>query len=138
VTRLTFTSSFQALPNTGTNTIEFRCSGTISTAGGTRCSGTDAVQVRINGSTYVLYPGCDGNRNNCVTTVPSSATFIDDDEAAGGRLLCDAMGWSLNNSLADKNAGVTDRYVAVVQTNPTVYGTDSAQKNYGTYVECRP
>lgn len=137
VTRMTFSSSWQTLPNTGSATIEYRCAGTVSLSGARCSSSQDPVQVRINGSTYVLYPGCDSNRNNCVSTVPSGASYVDDGYAAGGRLLCDAMGWSLNNSLADKNAGTTDRAVAVVQTNPTVYGTDSAQKNYGTYIECR-
>jgi hypothetical protein len=132
-----FTNSWQTLPNTGSNTFEYRCAGTVS-LNGTRCSAsTDPVQVRINGSTYVLYPGCDSNRNNCVTTTPSGATYSDDGYAAGPRLLCDAMGWSLSNSIADKNAGTVDRAVAVIETNPVIYGTDSAQKNYGTYVECR-
>jgi hypothetical protein len=131
-----FTASWQTLPNTGTATLEYRCVGTVS-LGGTRCSGTDSLEVRINGSTYVLYPGCDSNRNNCVTTTPSSATYVDDGYAAGGRLLCRAMGWSLTNSISDKNAGTVDRAVAVIQTSPTIYGTDSALKNYSTYVECR-
>jgi hypothetical protein len=98
----------------------------------------DGVMIRINGSsTYVLYPGCDGNRNNCVTTVPSSATYDNDDVGAGGRLLCESMGWSLTTSSCDENAGTADRNVAVVQNNPTIYGTGT-YKNYLSYVDCEP
>jgi len=138
--RMVFSSAWQALPNTGATVIEFRCLGTITGNGttSTRCGGGDDVQVRINGSTYTLYPGCTGNRNNCVYTVPSSGFYKDDDDGAGGRLLCEAMGWTRANSLTDQNAGTVDRAVAVVQTGPLIYGTDSAQRNWASYVDCRP
>ena len=35
----------------------------------------------------------------------------------GGRLLCEAMGWSLTASSADKNPGTVSRNVAVIQVN---------------------
>ncbi|MBL8953029.1 MAG: hypothetical protein JNK82_19785 [Myxococcaceae bacterium] len=143
-TRLVFTTSFQALPNTGSTVIEYRCRGTVTTTatGGTRCyrSGGDPVELRINGATWLLYPGCDGlDDTNCMTTLtPSSAVFKDYQVNAGGRLLCDAMGWPLAKTLADKNPGTENAAVAVVQTGPTVVGTHPGLKNYGTYVNCEP
>ncbi len=142
--RLSFSTGWQVLPGTGASTVEFRCVGTVTTTatGGTRCyrSSGDPVELRINGSTWVLYPGCDGLRSsNCMTTLtPSGATYKDYEVNAGGRLLCDAMGWPLSNTLADKNAGTVSSAVAVVQTNPAVIGTDPALKNYLTYVNCEP
>ena len=45
---------------------------------------------------------------------------------------------TLGHTVADKNPGTLIRPIAVVQTNPFVYGTDNAVKNYGTYVDCEP
>jgi len=142
--RLVFSTSWQTLPGTGSSTVEFRCAGTVTTtaSGGTRCyrSAGDPVELRINGSTWILYPGCDGLRpSNCMTSItPSGATYKDYQVNAGGRLLCDAMGWPLANTLADKNPGSISNAVAVVQTNPAVVGTDPGLKNYATYVNCEP
>ena len=69
---------------------------------------------------------------------PSTASYKDYELNAGGRLLCDAMGWTLAQTLADKNPGTTGRDIAIVQTGPTVIGTASGLKNYGTYVDCEP
>jgi hypothetical protein len=141
---LLFKTTWQTLTTISGHTVQFRCAGTVSStaAGGTRCdiSTQDPVQLSIDGTTYVLYPGCDGNRNtNCMTSIdPTSAVYKDDEVNAGGRLLCDAMGWNLTSTLADKNPGTTSRLVAVVQSSPSVTGTDTAVKNYGTYVECDP
>ena len=141
--RLTFSTSWQLLPGTA-GAVEFRCVGTVTTTstGGTRCyrSGGDPVQLRLNGTSWVLYPGCDGLRSsNCMTSItPSGATYKDYQVNAGGRLLCDAMGWPLTNTLADKNPGTLATDVAVVQTGPTVIGTAYGLKNYGTYVNCEP
>ncbi len=142
--RLVFTTSWQVLPGTGSTTVEFRCAGTVTTTatGGTRCfrSQGDPVELRISGTTWLLYPGCDGLRStNCMTSIsPSSATYKDYEVNAGGRLLCDAMGWPLANTLADKNPGTYAADVAVVQTGPAVIGTAQGLKNYGTYVNCEP
>jgi hypothetical protein len=143
-TRLNFSTSWQTLTTISGQTVQFRCAGTVSSTatGGTRCdlSSGDPVQLSIDGSTYVLYPGCDGLRNtNCMTSItPSTSVYKDDEVNAGGRLLCDAMGWTLANTLADKQPGTTSRWVAVVQATPSVTGNDSAVKNYGTYVDCEP
>lgn len=141
--RLNFSNSWQVIPNTGSQTVEFMCNGTVTTtaAGGTKCSGTEPVRFRINGgSTYQFYPGCDGDRpSNCMTSItPSGSTYASWGLTAAGKLLCDAMGWPFSKGLSDNNPGTVDRPVAVVQTAPSVIGTDSGLKNYSTYVTCEP
>lgn len=142
--RLIFSTSWQTIPNTGSQLVEFRCAGTVSTttSGGTRCSlsGGDPVQLRIDGSVYDLYPGCDGDRpSNCMTSItPSGATYASWGLYSAGPLLCDAMGWSFSNSSNDNNPGTVGRPIAVVQTAPSVIGTASGLKNYATYVNCNP
>lgn len=138
--RMTFSTSWQTLPNTGSATLEFKCNGTVS-LNGTRCSATqDPVQLRINGTEVVLYPGCTGSRStNCMTSItPSGSTYKEYSDTGGSLLLCDAMGYSIFNSVADANPGTLGREIGVVQTGPVVYGTASGLKNYGTYVECAP
>lgn len=142
--RLNFTTSWQVIPNTGNQVVEFMCSGTVTTtaAGGTKCalSGGDPVRIRIDGSTYALYPGCDGNRpSNCMTSItPTGSTYAIYGLYSAGKLLCDAMGWPYSNALSDNNPGTVDRAIAVVQTAPSVIGTDPGLKNYSTYFTCEP
>ncbi|MFT3837960.1 MAG: hypothetical protein QM723_13310 [Myxococcaceae bacterium] len=143
-TALTFKTTWQTLSAIGGHNVQFRCAGTVTAtaSGGTRCelSTGDPVQLSIDGYVYSLYPGCDGYRTtNCMTSLdPTSAAYKDDEVNAGGRLLCDAMGWPLLNTLADKNPGTNSRPVAIVQATPSITGTDTAVKNYGTYVDCEP
>ena len=99
------------------------------------------MRIRINGSsTYQLYPGCSGARpSNCMTSItPTGATYADYGLLSASKLLCDAMGWPFSKGLSDNNPGTVDRAVAVVQTNPSVIGTDSGLKNYATYYDCEP
>lgn len=140
--RLYFTNSWQVIPNTGSPVVEVMCAGTISTtaAGGTKCSGTDAVRFRINGSAYAFYPGCDGDRPSmCMTSItPSGSTYAAWGLTVASKLLCDAMLWPYSKGLGDNNPGTVDRPIAVVQTNPAVIGTHPGLKNYATYVTCEP
>jgi hypothetical protein len=148
--RTCFSNSWQSLPNTGTTQVQFICLGTVSVTatGGTMCqlSSGDPIQVKVNGSTYVHYPGCDSNAgDNCMldnatgAVVPAGSVFKDYLlNTSGSRLLCDAMGWTLANTVADKNPGTTARGVTVVETNPLVWGYNTALMNFETYVDCEP
>ncbi len=146
-----FSSAFQTLPNTSppSTSIEYRCLGTI-TGGGQGCQNTnlapDPVQIRIAGTDlYALYVGCgiqnDSTGGQCMTTfVPDAGMFKDQDQYGGFQLLCDAMGWNSLNTQNDEFliADGGTRPVAVIQTDPFLYGTDPAKARAGSYILCQP
>ena len=70
------------------------------------------------------------------SVTPAAARYKDDSVTAAPRLLCEAMGWRLDATLADKNPGTTSRAIAVVQTNPLIVGTVGGLLNYSTFVDC--
>jgi hypothetical protein len=139
---MVFTSSFQRLPNTGSNTVSFRCRDlTYNQGRGCRASSGDPVEVRINGVDYFLYggnSGCESDYRQCQTMRVGSG-FKDYKTGAPFRFLCEAMGYSLQRSLGDTNpiALRNGRSAAVFQVNPFAYGTSTWTKA-GTFVECVP